>query len=56
MLRIMLLGTALQGSVTVLSLSLGLKKRYFALGCWHEQATVSKVLLWFGQRIQMRQS
>ncbi|CAE7255961.1 mcfS [Symbiodinium pilosum] len=32
MLRIMLLGTALQGSVTVLSLSLGLKKRYFALG------------------------
>eukprot|EP00439_Symbiodinium_sp_Y106_P033460 s3646_g4.t1 len=31
-LRIILLGTALQGSVTVLSLSLGLKKRYFALG------------------------
>ena len=34
-LRIILLGTALQGSVTVLSLSLGLKKRYFALGPLH---------------------
>lgn len=31
-IRIMLLGTALQGSVTVLSFSMGLLRRYFALG------------------------
>ena len=44
MLRIMLLGTALQGSVTVLSLSLGLKKRYFALGYSTEEG-------WYGLRM-----
>jgi len=32
MIRIMMLGTALQGSVTVLSYSMGLLKQYFALG------------------------
>lgn len=32
MLRIMLLGTALQGSVTVLSYSMGLLRQYFAIG------------------------
>lgn len=31
-IRIMLLGTALQGSVTVLSISMGLLREYFALG------------------------
>ena len=32
MIRIMLLGTGLQGSVTVLSVSMGMLRRYFAMG------------------------
>lgn len=45
MIRIMMLGTALQGSVTVLSYSMGLLKQYFALG-YSSHSDMRRHLVW----------